>query len=494
MLEFETSAKNMYAWDEDVGLFIPLTPTMSAVINLISEQDSMSLDDVAEQLKDNYDYEEIVFCYDWIKKWEKIKPLKMPQVPHKASASELKQYLLRHGLSQLTLAATEDCNFRCKYCVYSDVYEHTRSHSDKYMDFNTASKAIDYYFSMIKEAKKYHPLKTPTIGFYGGEPLLNFSLIKKCFQYIEDTYSDFQVLYGLTTNGSLLDKEKADWLMKHNFSISVSLDGPESEHNRLRVYRSGRGTFKDVMKNINHIMESGYKNIVSLPVFDWKSNLFMNEKFFNRKDSPVVANVSQVNDVEWGRYYDQFTEEDKSEFLKRINRIKDYYFKKLNHRGENKKSTYFDRLVGDSPVDDLLGGFSIYSRNQSVMPFTGACVPGIKIFVDVNGNFHACERVTNDFPIGNVNEGLNFEKISQLIWDYLNSMDKCPSCKNKRLCSLCYTMFMNSKGFTCSSKICQRMEDYMKQSFSETFSLAEINSNVLEARYKYKNVKKYYGD
>ncbi len=494
MLEFKTLARNMYAWDENVGLFIPFSPTMSAVVNLISDQESISLDRVIGQLKDNYNREEIAFCYDWIKKWEKIKPLRVSQVPQRVPISDLKRYLLKHGLSQLILTVTEDCNFRCKYCVYSDAYEYTRSHSNKYMDFTTAKKAIDYYFSMIKQAKRYHPLKTPTIGFYGGEPLLNFNLIKKCFEYIEDTYSDFQALYGLTTNGSLLDKEKADWLMRHNFSISVSLDGPEDEHNRLRVYRSGKGTFKDVMRNIGSIMEFGYKNIVSLPVFDWKSDLFKNEEFFNRNDTPTVANVAQVNDIEWGKYYDQFTEEDKSAFLKRIKRIKDYYFEKLSREEDNKRSSYFDRLVGDSPVDDLLGGFSVYSREHSVMPFTGACVPGTKIFVDVDGNFHACERVTNDFPIGNIDEGLNFERIYQLIENYINSMDKCPSCKNNRKCSLCYTIFMTDNGFTRSSKICQKIEDHMKKSFSETFSLAEINPKVLEVRYKHKNIRKYYGD
>jgi uncharacterized protein len=52
--------------------------------------------------------------------------------------------------------------------------------------------------------------------------------------------------------------------MDNDFVISVSLDGPEKEHNRLRVYSNGKDTFKDVMKNVGRLMESGYKKIVTI--------------------------------------------------------------------------------------------------------------------------------------------------------------------------------------------------------------------------------------
>lgn len=484
----------MYAWDEEVGLFIPFSPVMKAVIDKISSQKSMSKEKIIEQLKDIFDYEEISFCYDWLMKWRKIKSSQEIKTPEKFSIPDIKRHLLKRGLSQLILAVTEDCNFGCKYCIYSDMYEYTRSHSNRNMDFATAKKAIDYYFSLINEGKRYHPMRMPTIGFYGGEPLLNFELIKKCFEYIAEKYHDYEVLYGLTTNGSLLDAKKADWLIKHNFSISLSLDGPEEEHNRNRIYRNGKGTFKDVMKNIDPIMEQGYENIVSLPVFDWKSNFFKNEEFFNKENIPQIANISQVNEVEWGRYYGQFTDEDRRTFLERLKRASDYYFEKLDYKLENERSSYLDRLVGDPRVDDLLSSFSVYSRENSIMPFTGACVPGTKIFVDVDGYFHACERITDAFSIGNVDDGLNFEKISQLIYKYIIAMDKCSDCKSSRKCSLCYTHFMTEGGFTSSSKACERVEIQMRTSFIETFTIAEKNPDILDARSKYMNIKKYYGD
>lgn len=108
----------------------------------------------------------------------------------------------------------------------------------------------------------------------------------------------------MTTNSSLLDKEKADWLMQHNFKLSISLDGPEEEHDRNRVYASGKGTFKDVMKNVSYIMNKEYDRITSLPIYDWKSDLFRLEKFFAREDVPPIAAVNPV--VDRGHYYEQF--------------------------------------------------------------------------------------------------------------------------------------------------------------------------------------------
>ena len=491
MLDFKTSAGNTYAWDEETGIFIPYSPEMKAVVNMISNQEFVSREIVVEQLKDNFNREEIEFYYDWIKKWKKIKPLKEPQKYQKSSMSDIKRDLFKRGLTQLTLCITEDCNFRCNYCVYSDVYEHTRNHSSKYMDFTTAKKAIDYYFSLLKDGKRYHPLRKPAISFYGGEPLLNFETIKKCIEYIHSRYRRYDVLYNMTTNGSLLDKEKADWLIKHDFSISISLDGPEEEHNRNRLYRNKKGTFRDVMKNISSIMGLGYKYIYSLPVFDWKSNLLGIGEFFDRKDIPSPARVSQVNVV--GRYYERFTEEDRYAFLEQIKKLRNYYFEELDHQGGKERASYFDLLVGENPLDDLFGGVSIYSR-RPMIPFTSTCLPGTKIFVDVNGDLHACERVTHDFPIGNVDEGLDFERISQLISAYISSMDKCPDCKIKRKCQLCYAHFMTNKGFTSSSIVCKGIEARMKESFIDTFDIAERNPQLLEAKSKYGNIKKYCGE
>ncbi|OPX77971.1 MAG: molybdenum cofactor biosynthesis protein A [Methanosaeta sp. PtaB.Bin039] len=493
MLEFETSTGNLYAWDDEVGLFIPFSPAMRSVLDVLSNHDSVTKEKVMCLLKENIEREEISFCYDWIRKWNKIKTqIQKTKNIQTFTESDIRYSVLKFGLLRLTLCITEDCNFMCKYCAYSDFYKYTRRPSDKYMKFSIAKKAIDYYFSLLDEGKRYNPLRRPAIGFYGGEPLLNFKLIKDLVDYIENEYKDHKTIYTITTNGSLLDKEKANWLMKFKFIIDVSLDGPEEEHDRLRVYTNGNGTFRDVMKNVSSIMIEGYQEIGCLPVFDWRSNLFKREEFFNRQDVPRVQGAFPVDDVEGCSYYQQFTEEEFLAFMEQFERARNFYFMNLDHHRHRKKTTLFDDLIGQAPRRALFRSISIYPHHP-LMPFTGACIPGRKIFVDVNGFYHLCEKVNSDFPIGNVNEGLNFKKIYKLIVNYNSCMDKCPECGVARRCNFCYKSFATDKDFLHSSTVCKEVESNMKRSFIEAFEIAEKFPEFIDdSNIKYNNIRKYY--
>lgn len=492
MLEFETSNGNIYAWDDEVGLFIPFSATMKAVREEISSEKSMSMENVIKILKKDFDPEEIIFCYNWLKKWEKIKPQNYSQIHQKIHPTDIKSYILRDGLSQLTLGVTEDCNFRCKFCAYSDNYEYSRNHSKKYMEFSIAKKAIDYYLSLVKESNKYNPIREPVIGFYGGEPLLHFELIKRCVEHVDNEYQH-EKTYTLTTNCSLLDTEKAEWLMENDFYILVSLNGPEDEHDRLRVYKDGKGTFKDVMENLSPIIDKGYEKISSLPVFDWKSDFFKWEEFFNRKNIPSAMMISEVSHEGGSKYYERFTKEDHLNFLEHLNMAKKYYFENIDSLKKEELSI-FDNLFGIPPRATLFDRISIYPQNLT-MPFTGSCVPGRKIFVDVNGRYHICEKVMGDFPIGNVNEGLNFEKISNLINEYFSHMDKCPDCRVRRQCNCCFQHFMTDNGFSCSSEVCEKKEDIMKKSFVDTLEIAERYPEFVDDyNIKHQNLRKYWGE
>ncbi|AEB69738.1 MULTISPECIES: radical SAM protein [Methanothrix] len=495
MLEFQSPIGNAYAWDDETGIFIPFSPTMKAVFEALNRK-SLSLDDIVFHLSDKFSKEDLIFCYNWLKKWGKIRPMKQKSsTSYKPSTSEVRSLLLRTGFTQLTLSVTEDCNFRCKYCAFSDLYEYTRSQSNKYMKSDTAKRAIDYYFSLLKEGARYNPKRQPALAFYGGEPLLNFNLIKICVEHIENEYGNCKTRYTLTTNGSLLDKEKANWLMEHDFSIAVSLDGPEEEHNRLRVYPNGKGTFREVMGNVTSILKTGYTKIYCLPVIDWKSDLFKREEFFSGKDTPPVSFASLVSNEPGSGYFDQFTEEDHHAFLEQLKNAKKSYSMNLDHQKQRDKLTLFDYLIGQYLKNIIFNGISIYSPHP-LMPFSSACIPGRKIFVDVDGNFHICEKINSFFPIGNVNEGLNFENICELLSNYISSMDKCPSCKVRRNCSQCYPKFAMNGLFLCSSEVCREMEVIMKKAFAEAFAVAEIDPQFIEKEINSKkaNTKKYYGD
>ena len=493
MLDFVTSTGNRYAWDDEVGLFYPFPPVMKAVSDELSKRADCPIEVIIAKLSNNYNKDDLTFCYQWINKWKRITPQNSAfPGPKDLSVSRVKDYVRRNVL-QLILCVTEDCNFRCQYCIFSGNYEGFRDHSKKYMDFSTAKKAIDQFFQLIETKKRYNPLEFTAITFYGGEPLLNFNLIKDCVNYINVQYSNYDFKYSITTNGSLLSEDKANWLMQHNFGILVSLDGPEEEHNRNRIYATGRGTFKDVMRNVRRIMDSGYENISCNPVIDWKTDIFKLQEFFNREDVPKPSRSNQVATNNGCRYYDEFTKEDYLTYIKRLKMAKEYYLKNFSSLGETKRASFFDHMFRSSARSIIANSISI-SEHPPIMPFTASCVPGRKIFVDPEGNYYICERMCTRSPIiGNINEGLNFEKIYNILNNYYKHLDKCPNCNMQRVCNKCFSQIIADDKFLKTSEICLDIKTGFLNVFVDSLELAEANAIIGDRLDSYDNIKKYYG-
>lgn len=117
------------------------------------------------------------------------------------------------------LAVTDSCNLNCTYC-----YEHNKS--PKLMTFETAKKIIDYHFS------NYEGFDGIEIDFFGGEPFLNFSLIKQCTAYIRENYDRHKYVLFSPTNGTLVHGEIQQWLKENSdiFVCGLSLDGTKEMH------------------------------------------------------------------------------------------------------------------------------------------------------------------------------------------------------------------------------------------------------------------------
>ena len=145
---------------------------------------------------------------------------------------------------QLIIELTGNCNLRCKYCIYNDFYEGNRNFNTSNIDFETARKAIDYVFA-------HRDPEHLAITFYGGEPLLNFSVMKQCIDYCLDRYESDNLSFSFTTNLTLMTEEIAEYLAKvPRMSILVSIDGPEEIHNAARVYRQRKGSFQDAFSGL----------------------------------------------------------------------------------------------------------------------------------------------------------------------------------------------------------------------------------------------------
>ncbi len=127
-----------------------------------------------------------------------------------------------------TLCLTHNCNLNCIYC-----YQKHDTH--KRMSFETAKKCIDWIFSNIPE--EYEGVE---LDFIGGEPLLEFELIKQIFSYVKSTYPKEKCIFYATTNGTVLTDEMKKWYKERKCCcvLGLSLDGKKEtqDYNRSNSF------------------------------------------------------------------------------------------------------------------------------------------------------------------------------------------------------------------------------------------------------------------
>ena len=147
------------------------------------------------------------------------------------------------------IIVSDACNMQCSYC-YGEYYD-ARNHN-KLMSVSTALKAVDFAASIDAQH----------IGFFGGEPLINFTAIKAAIEYANTCGHKFQ--YGITTNGTLVTPVIADYFRAHNVQVSVSLDGGPQSHDLTRRYKNGKGTYSDVLDGISILRDHECLDMVEM--------------------------------------------------------------------------------------------------------------------------------------------------------------------------------------------------------------------------------------
>lgn len=337
-------------------------------------------------------------------------------------------------LGGLTLQVTQSCNLRCSYCPYSSSLYNNRNHNSRSMSFKLACKAIDYYLLHSRNTKRLR------IGFYGGEPLLELALIKKVVSYIKYNYPNKKISYLITTNGTLLYGDAVDFLIDNEFSITVSLDGPEHYHNQNRSFSNGTGSFKIIKKNLMYIKEyypEYYSTITFNSVIIPDINYDIYSEFFSMQDftkdnvymlATMSPNYTDEKIVYPRDYYLSGAHQRFSGMLWSIGAIQSNNISDLTKR-------WIDVIVEKQREIQNMGTLSHESHPG------GPCIPGKdKLFVDVNGDFYPCERVSEKSSImkmGNVYNGVDIEKVETLVNIAKCSENTCISCWCFSFCTLC---------------------------------------------------------
>jgi len=144
---------------------------------------------------------------------------------------------------------TQRCNLTCSYCYVN------KGEFD-YPEKPIARMAIDTADNLVERIYGLFPhFETYCYHFYGGEPLMNFDTIRRIVATAETKakQTETKAEYHITTNGTLLDANVADFMDVHRFTVYFSIDGDQHTHDELRRYSNGKGSFRTVEKNLAYL-------------------------------------------------------------------------------------------------------------------------------------------------------------------------------------------------------------------------------------------------
>ncbi|WP_278302474.1 Cys-rich peptide radical SAM maturase CcpM [Ruminiclostridium sufflavum] len=392
---------------------------------------------------------------------------------------------LNNKVNMITLQITKQCNLRCKYCVYSGDYEN-RVHSNEKMALDTARKGIDFYIEHSKD-NEYGFL-----AFYGGEPLLEFEFIKNCIEYFEERAEGKNIHLNLTTNATLLTEEIVDYFQKHDVHLLISLDGSSEVHNRNRVYRDGnKGTFEKVMENLGMIKTKFpdflSNNIAFNAVLDPQNEFSCVNTFFAdfelAKEASIMA--SEITDLyrkdtvkTSEKYISEIEYENFKIFLSKLGYLNEKYTAKLLSMQYNERKTRYRLLQMRQEIPDKIH-------------HGGPCVPGAqKLFMDVDGNFYPCERVSEASPqmkIGNIDYGFDIDKIRILLNVGKISENKCINCWALTFCNLCAVAADENDGLSMEKKVskCSSTKYSVDSLLKDICTLREFGAELGEEIYSF---------
>lgn len=347
-----------------------------------------------------------------------------------------------HNSRQLIFEVTSKCNLQCEYCGYGELYNTRRLNPCKDMKFSTAKNMIDYFVPFwSQESQKNEKL---FIGFYGGEPLMNFKLIKQIVDYINSISPKPKrnICYTMTTNATLL-KKHMDYLVDNKFKLLISLDGDEIAHS-YRVNKGGENSYFLVLKNIE-LLESHYPkyfkdNVSFNSVLTNRSNYIRTRNFIFDKfgKTPQISEVSDTGILpEKEKEFYQIYRSGRNDLLQ----DKSNFSEKSIHESPDIRQLYrIIKLLSNNSYDSYKSLLAI--QQQSIIP-TGTCFPfDRKIYLTLDGGILPCERIHQKYLLGTVTANkvnINFEKIAA----YYSALYKkvwrsqCNRCYKRPICDQC---------------------------------------------------------
>lgn len=318
-------------------------------------------------------------------------------------------------LKALCLHVAHDCNLACRYCFAGE----GEYHGDRgIMSFEVGKRALDY---LIENSGTRHNLE---VDFFGGEPLLNWEVVKQLVAYgrSQEAIHNKKFRFTLTTNGVLLDDEVMDFCNREMGNVVLSLDGRPEVNDRMRSDRGGHGSYDrivprfqkmvekrgsgeyymrgtythyntDFVKDLLHMADLGFKELSIEPV------VAPPEADYALKEEDIPTLLAQ---------YDELA----VEMLKRHKEGKDF--------------TFYHYMV------DLEGGPCVVKR------ISGCGVGTEYLAVTPNGDLYPCHQFAGEekYLLGNVFTGItNEEARDEFKLCNIYAHSECKDCFARMYCS-----------------------------------------------------------
>lgn len=315
----------------------------------------------------------------------------------------------------LCLHIAHTCNLNCSYCFASQ----GKYHGDRaVMSFEVGKQALDFLVANSGSRKNLE------VDFFGGEPLMNFDVVRELVAYARSIEKEHnkKFRFTLTTNGLLIDDDVIEFANQEMSNVVLSLDGRKEIHDRFRVDYAGNGSFEQIVPKFQKLVAArGGKNYYMRGTFTHANPDFLEDikqmlalGFTELSMEPVVCAPGDPSEL---------TEEDLPVVLSQYEKLAELM---LEREKEGKPFTFYHYMI------DLNGGPCIYKR-------ISGCGSGTEYMaVTPWGDLYPCHQFVGEeeFKLGDIWNGVtNKEKQQEFAGCNVYAHTECRDCWARLYCS-----------------------------------------------------------
>ena len=357
--------------------------------------------------------EELNACYDEITALKESGRL-FSEDTFQPMAGELKRKTAG-VVKALCLHVAHTCNLNCAYCFASQ----GKYHGDRaLMSFEVGKQALDF---LIAHSGSRRNLE---VDFFGGEPLMNFEVVKQLVAYARSVEKEHQknFRFTLTTNGMLIDDDVIDFANRECANVVLSLDGRREIHDRFRVDYAGNGSWDRIVPKFRRLVEArNGKNYYMRGTFTHANPDFLKDiqvmldlGFNELSMEPVVCDAGDPSAL---------TKEDLPIVMRQYEELARLL---VRRRKEGRPFTFYHYMI------DLSGGPCVYKR-------ISGCGSGTEYMaVTPWGDLYPCHQFVGEeqFRLGDVWQGVtNPEKQEDFAACNVYAREECRECWARLYCS-----------------------------------------------------------